>query len=259
MRLRTPSPPPDLAPRRTTGAEPAVEGLGRRRRRATWRTRLVRGGIAVSVAGVLGLAAWVVGYSDLLTAQQVTVDGVQPPLAEQVVEVAAVPMGRPLARVDTDAVAERVQTLAAVASASASRSWPSTVVLTVTPRVPVATLFSDDGWYSVDAEGVLFDPADAPADDLPVLAAPDTEVGLDARAAGVSVAQVLPSEVRSQVARIEAPSPVEVRLVLRDDRVVVWGSADDAARKAEVLDVLLQTPATQYDVSVPDRPTLRPA
>lgn len=259
MRLRTPSPPPDLAPSQTLDATPLAESLGRRRRRATWRTRLVRGGVAMSVAAVLGLGAWVVGYSDLLTAQQVRVDGVPAPLAEQVVEAASVPLGRPLARIDTDAVAERVQTLPAVAAASASRSWPSTVVLTVTPRVPVASLFSDGGWYSVDAEGVLFDPGDAPAADLPVLAAPDTEVGLDARAAGVSVAQALPSEVRGQVARIEAPSPVEVRLVLRDDRVVVWGSADDAARKAEVLDVLLQTPATQYDVSVPDRPTLRPA
>ena len=40
---------------------------------------------------------------------------------------------------------------------------------------------------------------------------------------------------------------------------MVWGSEEDSDRKAEVLAVLLATPATDYDVSVPDRPTVRPS
>ena len=49
----------------------------------------------------------------------------------------------------------------------------------------------------------------------------------------------------------------DVRL-LAELGLVAWGSEDQSERKAQVLTVLLDTPATQYDVSVPDRPTLRP-
>lgn len=259
MRLRTPSPPPDLAPRQRAQSPSPSEDLGRRRQRATRRTRLVRAGVVVAVLGVLGLATWLVGYSDVLTADEVRVTGVDGPLAETVTEAAAVPLGRPLARVDTSEVATKVEAVPDVASATVTRDWPGTVAISVTERVPVASLEGDDGWYLVDVEGVLFAPRSDPDPDRPVLVAPDAGRGQELRAAGVAVAGALPAQILADVARIEATSPVEVRLVLRDETVVVWGSAQESERKAEVLAVLLQTPATQYDVSVPDRPTIRPA
>jgi cell division protein FtsQ len=91
-----------------------------------------------------------------------------------------------------------------------------------------------------------------------VIIAPADEDDAPARAAAVRVAGALSPEVLRRVGRIEASSPVEVRLVLRDGRLVGWGSAEQSDRKAAVLEVLLDTPATGYDVSVPDRPTLRP-
>ncbi len=222
---------------------------------------------------VLAGATWVVGYSELLTADQVEVTGAEPPLADQVRSVADVPLGTPLARLDTDAVSARVEAIPDVASVSVTRSWPSTVVVAVQPRQPVAVVADGGGWVLVDAEGVMFpgpsgdapvgdaSAGDAPVEalDLPELVAPTTDEGADTRRAGVSVAVALPSAVVLQLDRIEAPSPVEVRLVLDDGRVVTWGSAEQPERKAEVLAALLDTPATQYDVSVPDRPTLRPA
>jgi cell division protein FtsQ len=160
--------------------------------------------------------------------------------------------------VDTEAIAARVGSIPDVAAVTATRSWPGTVVVAVDPREPVAALATGDGWALVDAEGVVFGPPLDAAGDLPVLVAPDTDQGADARRAGVSVAVALPPSAVRSLDRIEAPSPVEVRLVLDDGRVVTWGSEDDPERKAEVLTALLETPAAQYDVSVPDRPTLRP-
>ena len=261
MRLRTPSPPPDLARRSATASS---TGEARRvRRRATWARRSRRVAVALGAVAVIAGAAWVVGYSDLLTAEQVEVTGAEPPLAEQVRSVADVPLGTPLARLDTDTVVARVEGISDIASVSVTRSWPSTVVVAVEPRQPVAVVADADGWVLVDGEGVMFAGSTAgPVDDtldLPELVAPTTEDGADARRAGVSVAVALPPAVVLQLDRIEAPSPVEVRLVLADGRVVTWGSAEQPERKAEVLAALLDTPATQYDVSVPDRPTVRPA
>lgn len=258
MRLRTPSPPPDLAPRSRPTAEPASD-LRRVRRRATWRTRARRVAIGTGVVALLGGAAWVVGYSDLLVVEQVEVRGVEDPLAAEVLEAAAVPMGVPLARVDTGASAAEIETIPDVAEASVLRSWPRTVVLDVTVREPVASLSGEGQWRLVDSAGVVFGSLTEPASGIPVLVAPTGEAGADARAAGVSVAASLPSRVLRQVDRVEALSAVDVRLVLRDGRLVVWGGDGEGERKAEVLEVLLDSPATQYDVSVPDRPTLRPA
>ncbi len=257
MRLRTPSPPPDLAPTSRAVPEPASD-LRQARRRATWKARARRAAVAGGVVVLLGGAAWVVGYSDLLVVDEVEVRGVEGPLADEVVGAAAVPMGEPLARVDTDATAAEVETIPDVADASVVRSWPATIVLDVTLREPVASLGVEGEWRLVDADGVLFGSTPQPASGIPVLVASVTDEGAAARTAGVSVAAALPPSVLRQVDRIEALSPVDVRLVLRDGRVVVWGSEQDGDRKAEVLAVLLQTPATQYDVSVPDRPTLRP-
>lgn len=257
MRLRTPSPPPDLAGG-AEGSTNAERERGRARRggssRARWRT--VAAGV-VAVALLAGLT-WLVGYSDVLAVREVRVDGVDGPLADTVRAAAEAPVGVPLARVDTGRVAERAETVPDVASAAVSRDWPSTLVLTVVPRDPVATVAGEGEWRHVDADGVVFGRLDAPADDLPVIAAADGAGEQERRVAGVSVAGALPRSLQAQVQRIEAASPADVRLVLRDGREVVWGTADDSERKAAVLAVLLDTPAGAYDVSVPDRPTLRP-
>ena len=257
MRLRTPSPPPDLA--RPVADAPASASEARRaRQRAGWRQQARTIGIVIAIAAVIAGAAWVVGYSTLLSADDVEVTGVEPTLADTVRSAAQVPLGSPLARVDTDAVAGRVSSVPEVAAVTVTRSWPGTIVVAVEPRTAVAALASPDGWRLADAEGVLFSEVSDAPEGLPLLVAPDGDGGADARRAGVSVAAALPPSVVVLVERIEAPSPVDVRLVLTDGRLVAWGSEDQSERKAQVLTVLLDTPATQYDVSVPDRPTLRP-
>lgn len=262
MRLRTPSPPPDLAPAASTRTEPADE-LSRARRRARSRDRWRRAGIAVLAVALLSGLTWVVGYSDLLAVQQVRLDGVDGDLAQDVLQAAQAPVGQPLARVDTDAVADRAGSVADVAAVVVSRSWPDTLVLTVTLREPVANLPRDGTWRVVDADGVVFGDLDGPIGDLPVLvsleADADDDTAAQRRVAGVSVAAALPREMLRTVERVEVSSQADVRLVLRDGRIVIWGSAEQPERKTEVLEVLLDTPATAYDVSVPDRPTLRPA
>lgn len=257
MRLRTPSPPPDLA--LATPPEPSAStDLGRVRRRTIWRTRLRRGGIAAAVLAVLGLATWVIGYSDLLAVKQAKVEGVEPAVESQVRQAADVPMGQPLARVDTEAIATRVETVPEVDHAIVRRAWPSTVVVTVTPREPVASLMAGGRWRLVDDEGVLFSTVDRPAAGLPRLSASASDDAVPAREAGVSVAAALSPEVLAKVDRIESSSPSQVRLVLRDGRQVMWGSADQPEAKAAVLAALLKTPGTDYDVSVPGRPSFRP-
>jgi cell division protein FtsQ len=53
------------------------------------------------------------------------------------------------------------------------------------------------------------------------------------------------------VTSVSAAEPDQVTLQLNDGVTVVWGSADQAALKAQVLSALMATHARYYDVSSP--------
>ena len=225
--------------------------------------RLLRLRPVLAVLAVLGLAAvagWAVLASPLLAVDQVRVvvsdtgtDRVDPGTVRR---LAAVPAGRPLARLDLDAIGARVRTLPGVADVSVSRSWPSTVVVRVTARTPVAAIRQGTAYALVDAEGVAFQQVAAIPARLPliVLGLHDRD---DSLRAALDVVTALPAGMRVGVLRVTAPTPEQVTLNLRSGRVVVWGGVDRSPRKALVLAALLKVPAAVYDVSAPDEPTTR--
>jgi cell division protein FtsQ len=73
----------------------------------------------------------------------------------------------------------------------------------------------------------------------------------------VTVSAALPDSLRSRVISISAGSPDSIALNLQAGIKVVWGSADDSPRKAEVLTVLMRRQAQVYDVSAPDLPVTK--
>src|SRR5271169_6246477 len=98
-----------------------------------------RGGVSRRRAasfGVLGLAiiggaAWALLGSSLLVVRHVDVTGNRLVPTAQIRAAAQIRPGTPLATVNTGAAARRVEGLAPVLSAQVSRSWPSTIVITV--------------------------------------------------------------------------------------------------------------------------------
>lgn len=209
-------------------------------------------------AAVLAGAVWLVGWSDVLTLENVQVDGASGELADRVVEVAEAPLGTPLVRVDTDAVAARVRSLPELASVSVDRAWPRSIVVSVTPRVAVAAVADDGAWWLVDASGALFGNSTAQPADLPVVDVPVAGEAATIRVAAVSVWTGLPAELRELVAGVSAESEADVRLSLTTGASVLWGGPDHGDRKAEVLLSLLDQEASVFDVSAPERPSLVP-
>lgn len=222
------------------------------RRLKVWRRVLV----TLLLLGLLVGAGWLVFFSKALAVAHVRVAGTSVLEPGEVRTVAAVPRGEPLARVNLDAIAARVEGLAPVQAVDVSRSWPDTVRIAVAERVAVAVVERDGVVRGLDDEGVLFRTYPSQPAHLPLIrmsAATRTE----ALAEGAAVIDALPDDLAARVEHLEVETVDAITLRLRGGRTVFWGSADESENKAKVLDVLLRQKANEYDVSVPGQPTIR--
>lgn len=227
------------------------------RRWLTWKYVVA----ALALVGVLVGGIWLVLFSSVLSVHQVEVRGTEELTPAEVRAVAGLSLEDPLARVDLDAVRSRVQALAQVRSAEISRQWPDTVVIDVEERVAIATVEIGGDLRGLDLEGVVFDDyAKAPVG-LPRVET-SLDAGQEALREAAAVVSALPEDIATMVDHVEVASVDQLSLVLRDERVVLWGSAEESDVKAEVLAGMLRgraaASATTYDVSVPGQPTFRP-
>ena len=207
------------------------------------------------VVPILAALGWLLGFSPWFAVAQVQVtvssapDVAGPLSADEVRAVAEVETGTPLLRVDTDAIQARVAALPQVESAAVSRSWPDAIIIDVVRRTPVALVVSAGGYDVVDASGAVIRTVPGIEEGVPVVRASG-----DGVAAAVAVARELPEEIRRRVVGIEASTRNDVTLLLKNGSEVMWGSAEEADFKAEVLLVLLKVDARYYDVSSPGVP-----
>jgi cell division protein FtsQ len=229
----------------------------RKRRRNAVRWRLARRIIAVLVlVALVAGSVWVVFFSSYVTARGVEVSGTETLGDARVERVAAVPTGTPLARLDLDAIRNRVESMAAVRRVAVSRSWPHTVHLVVTERTPIAVIDQGHGLKALDEEGVLFNSYRTRPRGLPLVRT-DPDTPNEALVEAGRVIGALPARIAAKVETVAVASVDEIQLILRSGRRVEWGSAEDSQNKAEVLAVLLKRPSRQIDVSVPGRPTTK--
>ncbi|GAA1733198.1 cell division protein FtsQ/DivIB [Aeromicrobium alkaliterrae] len=235
--------------------------FGRRRRRARLH-RAVRVLIGVVVLAVVATGAWLVAFSSVLAADEVKVTGTDQLTSDQVVSAADVPLGRPLARIDLDAIEERVRTLPAVESVDVSRSWPGTVAISVTERTAVAWIESQGQVKGVDKFGADFRTFDAPPPLTEIRVETtdprDRQQSLEGLGSVVATLRDQAPDLLAQIAYGEAQSQDSVTFHLLDGRSVRWGSSEDSERKLEVITALLASvQASEYDVSAPEQPTTR--
>ncbi|MFI7597740.1 cell division protein FtsQ/DivIB [Actinoplanes sp. NPDC049681] len=213
--------------------------------------------VGLGVLLVVGALVWTVYGTSVLGVRGVRVVGTDTLTPAQVEQAAAVRMSEPLARVDLDAIRDRVQALPAVERAVVSRSWPGTVEVQVVERRPVAAVPVGKEFSLIDAEGVAFRTVPDRPSGLPVakLAAPGPE-DINTRSALV-VLSSLTAELREQLLSISVPAPAQVSLGLRRSRTIIWGDDTESEKKAQVATALLARKGDTIDVSAPTVVTIR--
>ena len=258
---------PETGNERGAAQEPKVRrrrfrlGRRRRRRRAVadrWVARAQRrrwwrlAGVVLVVA-LIGGAVWAAWFSSLLAVHQVSVVGLTDEGelvgGQEVRSAASIPVGMPIARLDTASAQARVLELPWVASVEVRRAWPQDVVIAVTERSAVAVVKQGEDRRGVDAEGNIFDPPGGLWLTDPIIRGDDSAI-----AEAVKVASSLPADLEKRVRVIQAVSIDDIRLKLGNKSIVRWGNSQEAEFKAEVLRSLLPRRAQSYDVSAPSLP-----
>ncbi|MFI1967727.1 cell division protein FtsQ [Streptomyces cinnamoneus] len=259
---------PALLPSRSRrpGGKPrkgAPRGSGARSRRAG-RRRLLLWAVLAALLGA-GVC-WVLYGSGWLCVTRVEVSGTTVLTADEVREAAEVPLGDPLASVDTDAIEERLRArLRRVETVDVERSWPHAIGLKVTERQPKALLEKAGKFIEIDGSGVRFATVDQAVRGVPRLVL-ETEDSPSTRRFGterleqeaVRVAAALPAAIRGQTLVIRVRSYDSITVELTGGRTVVWGSGERGEVKARTLTALLKAAggAKRFDVSAPAAPAV---
>ena len=209
------------------------------------------------VLALLGTSVYLVFFSTTLQVKRVEVVGNSLLSDARIREVADVPVGDQLALVDLGRADARVGSLAEVESVDVTRTWPDVVRIAVVERTAVAAVELAGRLRGLDADGVVFRDYKAVPKGMPRVR-PGANAGTDALREAATVVSALPDDLVTRVDHVEVATVDQITLVMRDQREVLWGSAEESELKAQVVDKLLAAQqAPYYDVSVPGNPTYR--
>ncbi|MGN6794851.1 MAG: cell division protein FtsQ/DivIB [Streptosporangiaceae bacterium] len=234
-------------------SEPASAG---RWRRVPWKAAF----FVLAALALIGGGGWVLLGSSFLVVRTVQTTGSQVPRST-VLTAARIKLGTPLIRIDTGAIARRVERITQVQSARVTLSWPDSVVIWTRRRTAVFTVRATQGYALVDSFGVVLSQSAArpaglialrPASNQVAWTATDSQLRHEpAVLAAGAVVRDLPAWLRGRVAEIQAGGPADVMLILHGGVRVRWGSPVHGAAKATEMAILLRTKARYYDVSDP--------
>ena len=203
-------------------------------------------------------AVYAVFFSPVLGVKAVTITGAPDAVAVKVQAAVDVPNGTPLARVDLDDVATRVEAIPEVAAVVVARGWPDTLTVTVTPRVPVAVTSANGRFYLLDDSGDPYLAVDAPPAGLINVQLVAPGAGDPSTTAALTVAAALTPDFRAQVASISARTAFDVEVTMADGRKIIWGEATDSAKKMQILPALLAAhDGNEYDITDPTLVSVR--
>jgi cell division protein FtsQ len=211
----------------------------------------------LAAVGLVAGVAWALLGSSFLVVRTVRTTGSQVPRAT-VLGAAGIAKGTPLIRIDTAAIARRVDRITQVQSARVTLSWPDSVVIWTRRRTAVFSMRASSGYDLVDSYGVVLRWSAARPARLIALQSATTLAAATGRlrhesavrAAG-AVVRNLPAWLRARLTAVRADGPADVLLILRGGIQVRWGGQRNGREKASTMAILLRTKARYYDVSDP--------
>jgi cell division protein FtsQ len=246
-------------------AEPATAGPKRETAATSHRGRKRLAAIAAITAAVVAATAVGLTRSPLVHARTIRVQGASHLTRSDVLRAAQIAVGVNVFMLDAGAAERRLEADPWVAEATISKHLPSTLVVDIQERSPVAVIESTGLLRLVAGDGTLLDAAGAGVA-LPLIASAEATVSEPAPTAVHDAARAVAAMalvVRRQVAQVSILADGTLRVDLRSGAPVSYGPGVDLVAKGEALLALLRwasaqgTPIVSADVRVPSAPTAR--
>ena len=249
--------PRGASARRSSGLPSSRARFDARAARVRRRPWLLAAWLGVLLALLAG-GVWLVEFSPVLVTRSVRVEGVPSGVVSTIVGRAAVPMGTPLAKVDTRAISRKVIVMAALAEVTVSRSYPGTILIRATLRVPALAVKDPQGQVQVvDAQGVAYATVSAAPKGVPLIDTVESPPSMESMRAAMTVLRALSPGQRGKVTNVTVLGPNMVTFKL-GPVTVVWGGASEPELKVKVMTALLmQKGVGTIDVSAPRTPVIR--
>ena len=204
-------------------------------------------------AAIISTVLYIGYYSNLLIVKQIEVRGAKEVPVQTITDTAQVALNTQLLRIPTVVVVERLSAINQIGKAEVRRGWPSTLVIEVTERIPLALTDTPAGRFLVDTSGLPYLPAPADAN-FPLISGPDDV----SRRVSILAWQSFPDWLKAEVVSTNADNPNSIWFILSSGRKVLWGDLNQAEEKSSVLKVLRRMAGSIYDVSTPQVPVVKP-
>jgi len=204
-------------------------------------------------AAITSTVLYIGYYSNLLIIKKIDVRGANQVPVQLITDTAQISLNTQLLRVPTSIVVERLTTISQIGRAEVRRGWPSTLVIEVTERIPLALTDTPAGRFLVDASGIAYLPAPGDAN-FPLISGPDDA----SRSVSILAWQSFPDWLKAEVVITNSDNPNSIWFTLTSGRKVIWGDLTKAEEKGAVLKVLRRMAGSIYDVSTPEVPVVKP-
>lgn len=218
-----------------------------------------RGRLAIPIVFIVVVtAAYVLGWSSLLTVKQVVVVGAPNPSEAFVIEH-AIHIGNKMARLESQALTKSLTKYTWLDHSKVERNWMKGIVTVhVWTRTPIAKFQG----HLVDAAGIVFDLPSVDTSRLTNITGQDTGAAKFA----VNLLTSLPVQLRSQVTSIDVRGSYSANLSINDPTLrralnVNWGDLSNMPLKVKVYQALVALPEnskiTKIDLSAPHAPIVK--
>jgi cell division septal protein FtsQ len=208
---------------------------------------------------LIGAAAYVFGYSDLIQVKSLAVavdnSDVQSVLAKPIYNLK---VGAHMARVNVKGAESALKNIGWVESASISRNWLSgKVTISIVGRKAIARVISDGAGSNtfIDSKGVIYEDQ-APAGTLPLITIADPKLAGAAASFITAIPSDLIANMQSLTLSTGGDFDMEIGSVL-----VHWGNGGDLPVKLKVYQKLIALPENKsisaIDLSEPKFPIVK--
>ena len=216
--------------------------------------RLIKGLLFLLVTG--GLVGLLV-YSPIFTLQKLNVKGAVYLSEDEIAYIARLQKGQPLFNLETAEVTENLLKDLRIESATVKRNLPYSLDITITERVPVATVASEYGYVDLDRQGKVI-AAYRSLRHVPIplvtgVAVHDLYIGDDVKDKTIKVVlqflQQLSPEALNQISEINVGNPSAMVAYTTKAVPIRLGDGSRIEQKAELTEDFLQDQQTSRYVT----------